>query len=1516
MKKNILGLDIGTNSIGWAVINTEIEKILGTGVIIFPEGAVDKGSSKEQSKNAERRLFRQARVGYYRHKNRRSHLLKTLIEFNMCPLTLEEVDEWIKYDKSKGCAGKKFPDSPNFRQWIKLNPYKLRAKALEEDLSLEELGRIFYHMIQRRGFLSNRKSKEDGAIFKGKDAMVGITETMQQIEDNTLGQFLYSIYPEENHPYHNITNQEGNPLRIRARYTLRDMYIAEFEKIWKRQAEPLGLDKLQKKITKTYTLSGSLGSKRNKKRIERLKKSKDKEHFKISGNKLTIEKYISLKEHLGGNIDYSEDGTLKHKSQESVLFFQLPLRSQKRLLSKCSLESKPFWDKANKTLRTVGPSPCPLSHPEFEEFRSLQFINNIEYGTKQKLNQAQREQLLALFNKKDASFNFDKLSKELKLSYETFNFAGDFKVVGNYTTAKLGKLFKPAIWEAYKEQIWHCFYFYEDNDKLTKKLAKDFDLQEKHFAQISKISLKDGYANLSLKAIRNITPFLRKGYRYSDAVILGGVRNAFKAGNIDRWQYFEKEHNKIEKDIINIIRQKNKEGEAIERIKKYLYDNEYGFEKNDKNFQKLYHHSQEIREKQLNPKLSPIENLRNPIVQKGLSEMRRLVNRLIDQYGSFDMIKVELGRDLKAGKEKRIEAQRRINENNKKNEEARDKLREYGLASSKENIHKYLLWKELEDKNPPARCPYTNKVIGINEVLGSGNKFQIEHIFPRSLSLDNRFSNKTLCDSKFNGLKGNRTPYQFYQENNDSKLWGGAQTWDEVKHRAFKILPYAKAKRFCSEKNNQIDGFIERQLNDTRYMSKKAVEILSEICDRKNIRVFPGELTAELRHLWGLNNILNPVEVIDLKDAEINEKGAEKHWLILDKDDKVISIQPVNNRKPSLEKNETLITGILKNGTFSSFNLSKTSRYEDLKDEKHNGKYWKKIKISEQPLLIERKYTPCPETGVDEIVLSGKITNKKFENNNLGKINAANNPEGEYWAKFKVRDIKFSKSGAKEQLKKKKDQILLYGNIKDGAFKSYMYECRTAEADGYYGALLRLDTTAPEFIERQNEKPETDADSLCIQGTINKDGIFQSDSDNQHSFPTHLSSGKYWAVFKIIGKNPELFPQINPEPKIKKDQNITEGTIWVDKYTGEIKFDPKKNRDDHRHHAIDAMTIALTNQSFLQKLSTYNARLDDKLRGKSDKPQFAPPWSSFYKDAKEAAEKILIVHRTTHNNKLHKETIYGKRQSPGETVPTYRTRKKVEEITTDKQIAKIVDERVRKIIAEAKKKEKILKTEVSELEKLKKKEPTESGQKLLEQQIEEKKQAIKRLYTMPNKNGEPVPIRKVRIEENIGNAVALKDSKILTEKSGNYERLNQHVNPRNNHHVAIYKDSKGKYFEKMVSFWETVERKKQGLSIIDKDPKDGSTFVVSLQINDMFLIGINENEINWENPDYAGLSKYLYRVQKISSKNYVFRHHLASTLNNSEQYFNIGGANSFKTHNPIKVKINNLGEIQKYEEKN
>ena len=776
-----LGLDLGTNSIGWAIVDGEKNNILGIGSRIFPAGVNELGKGEgEVSKNASRTDARGARRQFFRRRLRKRYLLRELAKNNFCPIDYNLVKIWTNNEVF---------NHPDFKEWIKLNPYDLRAKAVNEEIGLHELGRVFYHMIQRRGFQSNSRNagadnNEKSVIFKGDEKIgkKGIVETQEKIKTlKTLGSYLNQIQPKEQEPF-----KQGLE-RIRNRYTSRQMYIDEFEQIW--------------------------------------------EHQKQYHPELTDE----LKTLLGGRKKdgYAEDG---------VLFHQRPLRSQKHLVGKCTFEPK-------KT-------KCPISAIPFEEFRVYQWVNTVECNG-QKLSKEDREILVKqLFSKEKP--NFMALRKAIKKADSAFqfNYKDDDRIVGTYTISNLSnKKFFGAKWfdftEKEQEDIWHIIYSFEDRDKLKQYAISNWGFNEEKADKIAKFNLKDGYANLSRKSINNILPFLKEGVLYDKAVVLGGIKNAF--GN--SWDNLDDKQAFI--DTIDDIAKKGTKGGFIDNLKNYL---KVEYQLSDKQLKKLYHHSASIEATEILDKLplgkaadKEIQSIRNPVVITALFELRKLVNEIIDDYGKLDEIKVEMARDLKISKTRRNDVRRDQQLNEAYNDYVVGRLREHNQIVSHDNILKYKLWEECDHT-----CPYTGQPISIKQLFSG--EVQIEHILPWSRSLNDSFANKTLCYADENRAKGDLTPYEFYSKQ-------GEQKWEEVKTQAlscfkdktidvgrtYKIKAYKKFKQFV--RKDLPEDFISRQLNDTRYISKEAKNYLSKIC--ANVQVSPGQMTAKLRHDWGLNEILS-----------------------------------------------------------------------------------------------------------------------------------------------------------------------------------------------------------------------------------------------------------------------------------------------------------------------------------------------------------------------------------------------------------------------------------------------------------------------------------------------------------------------------------------------------------------------------------------------------------------------------------------------------------------------------------
>lgn len=267
MKTRILGLDTGTNSLGWAVVdrdeNNQYTPIC-RGDLIFTEGVRREGK-KETSLAAERSSFRALRRRYFRRRLRKIEVLKVLVKHKLCPpLSDEALHRWH--------TKKEYPLDEDFILWQRTseadnkNPYHDRHICLHRKLNLKDsqtdrytLGRALYHLTQRRGFKSNRlgtkeeeKKEEKAGSNKKIDVKKAISELSEEMKKagcTFLGDYFYLLY-----------RTEGNRVRIRSRYTDREKhYLEEFKEICRVQE----LDEdLEKALEKTIFFQRPLKSQR------------------------------------------------------------------------------------------------------------------------------------------------------------------------------------------------------------------------------------------------------------------------------------------------------------------------------------------------------------------------------------------------------------------------------------------------------------------------------------------------------------------------------------------------------------------------------------------------------------------------------------------------------------------------------------------------------------------------------------------------------------------------------------------------------------------------------------------------------------------------------------------------------------------------------------------------------------------------------------------------------------------------------------------------------------------------------------------------------------------------------------------------------------------------------------------------------------------------------------------------------------------------------------------------------
>jgi len=383
-------------------------------------------------------------------------------------------------------------------------------------------------------------------------------------------------------------------------------------------------------------------------------------------------------------------------------------------------------------------------------------------------------------------------------------------------------------------------------------------------------------------------------------------------------------------------------------------------------------------------------------------------------------------------------------------------------------------------------------------------------------------------------------------------------------------------------------------------------------------------------------------------------------------------------------------------------------------------------------------------------------------------------------------------------------------------------------------------------------------------------------------------------------------------------------------------------RFDHRHHAIDALTIACTKQAYIQRLNNLRAEEGPDFNKMSLERYIQSQPHFSVAQVREAVDRILVSFRAgkravtpgkryiRKNRKrisvqsvliprgaLSEESVYGvihvwEKDEQGHVIQKQRAVMKYPITSINREMLdkeKVVDKRIHRIL---------------------------SGR--LAQYNDNPKEAFAKPVYIDKECR--IPIRTVRCfaKPAINTLVPLKK-----DDKGNPVAW---VNPGNNHHVAIYRDEDGKYKERTVTFWEAVDRCRVGIpaivtqpdtiwdnilqrndiseNVLESLPDVKWQFVLSLQQNEMFILGMNEEDYRYamDQQDYALLNKYLYRVQKLSKSDYSFRYHTETSVEdkydgkpNLKLSMQMGklkrvSIKSLLGLNPHKVHISVLGEIK------
>lgn len=458
-----------------------------------------------------------------------------------------------------------------------------------------------------------------------------------------------------------------------------------------------------------------------------------------------------------------------------------------------------------------------------------------------------------------------------------------------------------------EEALWHILYSVNDKieiEKALQKFALKHRLENDFIEQFKKFPpYKNEYGSYSSKAIKKMLPLLRMGKYWNEEAIHPQTRDRIE--KIISAEYDETIKNKVREKSIKLISIEHFKALPLWLVSYIVYDRHAEDANNEK----------WKTPDDLNDFLKSFKqhSLRNPIVEQVITETLRVVKDIWVFYGNkaenfFDEIHIELGREMKNPADKRKKMTETVTANENTNlriksllaemmnyqevENVRPfspmqqeilKIYEDGVLNSgieieddilkisktaqpnKKDLLRYKLW--LEQKY---RSPYTGQIIPLNKLFTPA--FEIEHIIPQSRFFDDSFSNKVICESEINKEKDNKLAFEFIQTNEGRKieLSGGkfATVLTAEQYEAFVKNHYAK--NYGKAKKLMLldipEKMIERQMNDTRYISKEVKNLLSKIVrqDEKdegttanNLLSTNGQITTSLKQDWGLNEIWN-----------------------------------------------------------------------------------------------------------------------------------------------------------------------------------------------------------------------------------------------------------------------------------------------------------------------------------------------------------------------------------------------------------------------------------------------------------------------------------------------------------------------------------------------------------------------------------------------------------------------------------------------------------------------------------
>lgn len=499
-----------------------------------------------------------------------------------------------------------------------------------------------------------------------------------------------------------------------------------------------------------------------------------------------------------------------------------------------------------------------------------------------------------------------------------------------------------------EEKLWHILYSISDKEELRQALL--------HFADKNKLGdkfadvfqqippFKKDYGSYSAKAIKRLLPLMRMGKYWHPESIDNATLN--RIHQILNGEMDEVTASRIKEKAIHLDNLSSFQGLPT-WLACYIVYNRHSEIKDITKWQQpsdIDAYLQSFKQ----------HSLHNPIVEQIIMETLRTVRDIWKQIGYIDEIHIELGREMKNPADKRKKLTQQIQENENTNLRIKALLTEFAnpefeienvrphspsqqdllriyeeevLNESAKNMPEEIAtilkkFNETDAKKRPStsdvlrykcwleqkyRSPYTGAMIPLGKLFTPA--YEIEHVIPQSRYFDDSFTNKVICEAEVNKLKGNMLGYEFIK-NYPGKIveLGFGQKVKIQTVEAYELFVKehysynpAKMKKLLME--DIPEQFIQRQLNDSRYISKFIKSLLSNIvreegeseATSKNIIVCTGGVTDRLKKDWGVNDVWN--KIILPRFLRLNEITNSDHFTTTNTNNKIIPAMPLALQK-------------------------------------------------------------------------------------------------------------------------------------------------------------------------------------------------------------------------------------------------------------------------------------------------------------------------------------------------------------------------------------------------------------------------------------------------------------------------------------------------------------------------------------------------------------------------------------------------------------------------------------------